>query len=114
MSYAEFVEARRKSGANILKAKTADMADWDHIGHLITGEAGETVDVIKKHTVYGQPLDEAHLIEELGDILFGVQSAANKLGITMADLITENMAKLSRRYPDKYSDAAAKARADKQ
>lgn len=84
-----------------------------HAAVGICGEGGELIDAVKKSWVYGKELDRENVKEELGDLLFYIQAAANLMHTTMGDLMSQNMAKLRRRYPDGYSDAAAIARADK-
>jgi NTP pyrophosphatase (non-canonical NTP hydrolase) len=84
-----------------------------HASLGIAGEAGEIVDQIKKHWTFGKPIDPEHVKEEIGDLLFYVQALCNLQGLTLDDVIAGNIAKLSRRYPSGYSDAAALARADK-
>lgn len=34
----------------------------------LCGEAGEAIDLVKKHLAQGHELDKEHLIDELGDI----------------------------------------------
>jgi NTP pyrophosphatase (non-canonical NTP hydrolase) len=55
----------------------------------------------------------AHMAEELGDLLWYIALAAESLGISMADMARGNIDKLQQRYPEKYSNDAAEARADK-
>lgn len=43
----------------------------DHITHMvlgIIGEVGELVDAVKRHYIYGKPLDIANVKEEIGDL----------------------------------------------
>lgn len=43
---------------------------YEHMGHMalgINGELGEIADAIKKHFIYGKPLDRVNLVEEGGD-----------------------------------------------
>lgn len=96
--------------------------DLLHAAVGVSGEAGELLDTCKKIWVYEQSLGTRNkegkthaenLQEELGDILFYVQMMANLLDLTLEDIATQNMAKLLKRYPNGYSDAAAAARADK-
>ena len=64
--------------------------------------------------IYGKPLDEANLREEIGDLLFYVAHATNAMGWKLSEILDENDAKLEKRYPTgSYSDAQAIARADK-
>ena len=95
-----------------------NMGDSDvaliHMAMGIAGEAGELLDAIKKCTMYHQPLDVKHVIEELGDIEFYMEGLRQELDLDRSHVLSENVMKLSKRYSDfKYTDAKAKARADK-
>lgn len=80
----------------------------------LSSDAGEYVDAIKKHVIYGKELDHANAVEELGDCLWFIALACEALGVSLRRVAAENIEKLAKRYPDKYTDAAAIARADKQ
>lgn len=81
----------------------------------VAGEVGELVDVLKKHVMYGKPLDREHVIEELGDIEFYLQGLRNGLRMNRWDIVERNVAKLSKRYSaGSYSDQQAISRQDKQ
>jgi NTP pyrophosphatase (non-canonical NTP hydrolase) len=113
--YAAFVESRRKKLDHIA-------LDLHHMTTGMAGESGEALDVTKKLWIYEQHLHtiwkdgrtaRAHLLEEMGDTVFYIVGACNLLGINLLDLITENQAKLTLRYPTGYTNAAALQRADK-
>lgn len=111
--YAAFVGRLTKPGEAIAGALTPEKA---HLWHAATGvstEAGELLDAAKKHVIYGKPLDRPNVIEELGDIEFYMESLRQGLGISREEVLAHNVAKLSVRYGGGYSDAAARARADK-
>jgi NTP pyrophosphatase (non-canonical NTP hydrolase) len=105
-NYSDFV-------AQKFKAMGTDIDDLAHAAMGISGEAGELLDAIKKHWAYGKPLDRENVIEELGDLEFYMTALRNCLGIPRSHIISHNVAKLSKRYADKYSDQEAIARADK-
>jgi NTP pyrophosphatase (non-canonical NTP hydrolase) len=85
-----------------------------HFALLVTSEAGEAADAIKKHVVYDKPLDDANLREEAGDLLWAVAYLCETKGWSMGDIMEENIQKLRRRYHQGgYSDQQAQARADK-
>ena len=84
-----------------------------HAAMGLSGEAGEFVDAIKRHVIYGRTLDEANAKEELGDILWFVALGAQALGVGMEELARGNISKLQLRYPEKYSDLLAQQRLDK-
>ena len=65
----------------------------------LNGEAGECIDVVKKHLFQGHPLDEVKLIDELGDCLWYIAETAAGLGIEMQEIAEHNIAKLRARYP---------------
>ena len=85
-----------------------------HAALGVCGEAGELADAVKKHVVYGKPVDRANLVEELGDLQFYIQEIMNLHRITPQEVFQGNADKLSKRYVGlKYSDRAAIERADK-
>lgn len=79
----------------------------------LAGEAGEFTDAVKKNFIYGKPTDVANLVEEMGDALWYIALACNTLGITIGEVMQQNINKLQLRYPEKYSDQHAVARLDK-
>lgn len=79
----------------------------------IAGEAGELIDIVKKHMAYHKPVNVAHIKEEMGDLLHYFTYLTNKYGWTLEELMEENYQKLKIRYPDGYSDVDALARKDK-
>ena len=88
--------------------------DLLHAALGLSGEAGEFADCIKKHWVYGQPLDKANAAEEIGDILWYCALACNALDVQLADVAAMNIEKLRKRYPARYQHDMAAFRADKQ
>lgn len=76
------------------------------------GEAGEAIDLIKKHLFHGQPLDVEKLRKELGDVLWYVSAIATGAGLTLEEVAEANVEKLRKRYPEGFSPAASVARAD--
>ena len=78
------------------------------------GEVGELMDPVKKSMFYGKPLDVENIREEAGDLLWYIAGPlCRALNCTLEDLARQNVAKLKRRYPEKYTDQAAIDRADK-
>lgn len=106
MNYGEFVYSRAK----VMASPTEDLL---HAAVGISGEAGELLDAVKKIWVYNKPADFANIKEELGDLCFYMMMICNQQGWSFDELMEENQAKLEKRYPTGYSDAAAQARADK-
>jgi len=82
-----------------------------HMG--ISSEAGEIGDAIKKHFIYGQPIDINNLIEECGDLLWYISLMVSACGSTMERTMEMNIVKLQKRYPEKFTEFLAKERLDK-
>lgn len=112
-TYSDFVAVRTKGGEEILSNLDHGKCDLVHMAIGISGEAGELLDAVKKHVIYGKPLNRENVIEELGDIEFFLAGIRNTLGVPREFIIESNIAKLRKRYPVSYTDAAAIARADK-
>lgn len=85
-----------------------------HSAMGLCSEAGELMTPVKAAEFYGKRIDNEHIIEELGDLLWFLQLGCVSRGVTLEECARRNLAKLAKRYPDKYSDFAAIARADKQ
>jgi NTP pyrophosphatase (non-canonical NTP hydrolase) len=83
-----------------------------HLG--LSSETGEIGDCLKKHFIYGQPLDYLNLIEECGDILWYVSIMVSACGSTMEQVMEMNIEKLKIRYPEKFTEELAAKRLDKQ
>lgn len=79
----------------------------------VSSDAGELVDALKKHTIYGKDLDVTNVIEEIGDVLWFCALIANTLELNIEYIMKINILKLQNRYPEKYTDEAAIALADK-
>ena len=112
-TYSDFVAVRAKGGEDIQASLDPGKCDLMHMAIGVSGEAGELLDAVKKHVIYGKPLDRENVIEELGDIEFYLAGIRNTLGVPRSFIIESNVAKLQKRYPVQYTDAAAIARADK-
>ncbi len=67
------------------------------------GESGEVADIIKKHTFQGHDLKVDKIREEAGDVLWYIAIICEALGITIEDLMEDNIRKLSARYPGGFS-----------
>jgi NTP pyrophosphatase (non-canonical NTP hydrolase) len=93
---------------------TPSQCELLHAAIGIAGEAGELLDAVRKHVFDGQPLDGDNIIEELGDLCFYLEAAMQAIKMKRADIEELNMAKLSERYKDGYSDQQAQERKDKQ
>jgi NTP pyrophosphatase (non-canonical NTP hydrolase) len=68
----------------------------------LCGEAGECIDVVKKHLFQGHALDREKLIDEAGDCLWYLAALASGLGLPLGEIAAGNVDKLRKRYPDGF------------
>ena len=102
-----------KPGQDIVDELTPMQAFALHMAIGVSGEAGELLDAIKKFAIYQKPLDLENVVEELGDIEFYLQGIRQAFCIDREYVLQQNIEKLRKRYGEKYTNAAAIARADK-
>ena len=79
----------------------------------LNGESGELAEAFKKWLFYGKELDIANLKEEIGDMYWYSSRAVDCLRTTINEIMTGNIEKLRKRYPDKFSEEDAINRMDK-
>lgn len=68
----------------------------------LNGEAGECIDIVKKHLFQGHELYIDKLVDELGDVLWYAAVTAAGIGVTLEDVMQHNIDKLRKRYPDGF------------
>lgn len=68
----------------------------------LNGEAGECIDILKKHFFQGHELDVKHLAEELGDVAWYLAISADAIGYDLETIFKMNMEKRDKRYPDGF------------
>lgn len=114
----------------IKKAMRTDRSDEGYVDHNqkltgskgrltngalgLAGEAGEVVDLIKKHVQYNKPLDLDEVREELGDLLWYVALIIYDLDLTFEEIMAKNIDKLDMRFPKMFSEEAAIQRQDEE
>jgi len=112
--HSEMVRRLAKPGEDIIAELSPESAHLWHMGTGVSGEAGELLDAIKKHVIYGKPLDYENVVEELGDLEFYMKGIRQVLGLDREEILLANINKLDKRYSDgSYSDQCARDRADK-
>lgn len=112
--HSDMVRSLAKPGEDIIENMTPEEAHLMHMAFGVSGEAGELLDAVKKHIIYGQELDFDNVIEELGDLEFYLGGFRQALCIGRHRILESNIKKLAVRYGETYSDEAAQARKDKQ
>lgn len=68
----------------------------------LNGEAGEAIDILKKHLFQGHELDTAHMAKELGDVAWYLAVSANAIGYDLETIMQMNVDKLKARHPDGF------------
>ena len=68
----------------------------------LCGEAGEAIDIVKKHLAQGHELDREKLIKELGDVAWYLAETAYALDVPLEDVLQRNIDKLRARYPEGF------------
>lgn len=92
----------------------ADLPGWDRteikdIGGIInaclglSGEVGETVDMIKKWIFHESKLDETHLKKEIGDVMWYIACLCYSFGYDLDVIMQMNIDKHLRRYPNGFN-----------
>ena len=69
----------------------------------LNGEAGEVIDLVKKHLFHSHELDKDKLKYELGDVLWYLAEAAEALDMSLEDIAISNIDKLKKRYPEGFN-----------
>ena len=76
------------------------------------GEAGEFSEIVKKVLLHNKKLDDevhAHMVKELGDVIWYWTNTCRALGVDPNDVIAANVKKLEARYPGGKFDASSSA-----
>lgn len=100
-----------------LASRTAnlDESNQDMLANFalgLAGEAGKTVDLIKKYRFHGHPLEREELVKELGDVLWYASQIADLAMIDFDEVAESNISKLMKRYPDGFNSADSIKRVD--
>ena len=69
-------------------------------------EAGEVLGHVRKHVMQQRALDRDAVVQELGDALWCVATAAHSLGVTLSEVARVNQEKLRARHPRRFTTAA--------
>jgi NTP pyrophosphatase (non-canonical NTP hydrolase) len=79
----------------------------EHAAMGLVTEAGEVMDALKKTKIYGKPFDPINMKEEIGDVFWYLAIMCDELGISFEEVWEKNIAKLAKRYPEKFSEENA-------
>ena len=108
MDFAEYQEAATRTKRSY-KNKNFGLAVYS-MG--LAGEAGETVDYLKKVVGHDHDIEMSVVEKELGDVLWYVAALCDELGLDMSNVAQRNVDKLKKRYPEGFSADASRNRAE--
>lgn len=114
-SYQDWALTKERKGYD----KVAERINTGSSGQLLhgalglSGEAGELLDAVKKHIMYGKELDRANVLEEAGDALWYLSLVLESVGSNFSEVMQLNHDKLEKRYPGGFTEALAQLRLDK-
>lgn len=78
----------------------------------LSGEVGETVDMVKKWIFHESELDETHLKKEIGDVMWYVACLCHSFGYDLDEILELNIEKHRKRYPNGFNVYDANHRKD--
>ncbi len=81
----------------------------------MTDEMGELSEILKRALYYGDRIDNDHILEELGDMMFYIMLECMRQAAVRGMLVSEvfqrvldgNVSKLKKRFPEGFSEAKA-------
>jgi NTP pyrophosphatase (non-canonical NTP hydrolase) len=116
--YSKFVDAVTSDESKDFLALSDRLVSLDgkgaNIERLLTGaigasaESGELLEIVKKLVFQGKNWNDEtkfHLKRELGDLMWYVAEICIALDTSLDEIISMNVEKLSKRYPDGYFDS---------
>ncbi len=112
MNPSEYIAAARRTCNHDFPAIAgrAALPDTIQLMHAAIGlatESGEVLDAMKKHLFYGKPIDRTNLVEEAGDVLWYLALMLDTMGVSFEQAMAVNIAKLQKRFPEKFTEGAA-------
>jgi NTP pyrophosphatase (non-canonical NTP hydrolase) len=81
--------------------------DRTHAAWGLVDEVGEIAKALKKEHAYGKVVDVTNLIEEIGDCQWFIALMCRALGVSLEEVAKRNIAKLSARYPERFTQERA-------
>ena len=101
------IQSYQKLAARTLPRLSSEQEDIQHMLFGMMTELGELVDSYKKHYAYGKNLDLVNVMEEMGDIMWYWAGMCTITGINSSGILSTNIAKLMKRYPEKFDEMLA-------
>lgn len=100
---------------NAKRTMNAELSEQEQLANLglgLAGEAGEVVELIKKHVYHGHEIDKVELVSELGDALWYLTNICDTIGMPLELVALHNVDKLKKRYPEGFDPKRSQVRED--
>jgi len=116
MTNQEYIQNVLKTECNVYNPELACRTTNHNTLRLLHGamglatEAGELLDIFKKHIFYGKDIDKPNLIEEMGDACWYIAVICDVLGISLEEVMRINIDKLRVRFPNMFTETSAQNR----
>lgn len=113
MNNEDYTNAALRTEAPISPELLLRMVGCARLNHAAIGlctEVGELQDALKKHIFYGKDLDRVNLAEEAGDLFYYLAVLCDELNVDISSVMATNIAKLTARYPEKFTEHHAEHR----
>lgn len=94
----EVTEAKFPDGLQLTSAQAETM----HMMLGVSTEAGELLDALKKHLIYGKEMDWVNVQEEIGDLFWYIAGLLRLSGADPFQIMDTNIEKLKARFGDKF------------
>ena len=80
-----------------------------HAAFGLCAEAGEVASLFQ-HYYQGAEISKEKIIKELGDCLWMIAEMCDTLGVSIMEVMRQNIAKLGQRYPEGFSTERSEGR----
>ena len=108
MTLSEYQKAAMRTASGVTSASNDNLLLNGVMG--LNGEAGECIDMVKKHLFQGHELDKEHMAKELGDCMWYLAVASQGIGYDLDIIAKMNVEKLKKRYPEGFDSEKSKNR----
>lgn len=106
----DYIKQALRTESPITPELVERLAGTTRVVHAIFGlftEIGELTDIFKRHIFYGKEIDYTNFDEEIGDCLWYLAILMDFCGVDFEQCMERNIAKLTARYPEKFTEEDA-------
>lgn len=96
-----FADAYQRLAARTINSDLSEYEQMMHALHGLAGEVGEIHSIFQKK-YQGHPINDEHLIKEIGDLLWFIAELCTSLDVSIEEVMKKNIKKLIERYPEGF------------